>query len=145
MKLPQQLHRHLAACALLGIFAACQTTHTSRPNRFDRADTNHDGRLDRNEISDMLVTEIFNGCDANKDGKLTKEEWLVPGAESGIKSFAGADTNHDGVVTLKEAKAYGRKIGVGGKFLKEADKNRDGHVDRAEAEAYYASKEGPRR
>lgn len=143
-----KLHRPLLACALFSLLTSCQTTSTSNseePDRFDQADTNHDGRLDRNEISDMLVGEIFKGRDANHDGNLTREEWVVPGDEAGIKSFAGADTARRGVVTLDEAKAYGRKIGVGEDFWKEADKNRDGYVDRAEAEAYYASKEGPPR
>ncbi|MGB8342456.1 MAG: hypothetical protein WCE51_12765 [Chthoniobacterales bacterium] len=148
MKFRTQLHRHLAACALLSLCAGCQTTsttQTAQPDRFDLADINHNGCLSRDEISDMLVTQIFNARDTNKDGKLTKAEWMVPGDPKGNKMFAGADTNHDGVVTLAEAKAYGRKIGVGNTFFKEADKNHDGCVDRAEVQAYYASKEAPPR
>ena len=146
MKLRIQLHRHLATCALLSLCAACQTTsttQTAQPDRFDQADINHTGCLSRDEISDLLVTEVFDARDTNKDGKLTKAEWMVPGDPKGNKMFAGADTNHDGVVTLAEAKAYGKKIGVGNTFYTEADKNHDGCVDRAEARAYYASKEAP--
>jgi len=135
----------LIILATVGIIAACQTTHTGKENRFDQADTNHDGRLSRDEVSDMIVTEIFNGRDVNRNGKLTKAEWVVPGDEQGNKVFRNADANHDGVVTLEEAKVYGRKIGVGKAFFNEADKNHDGYLSREEASAYYASKEGPAR
>jgi Ca2+-binding EF-hand superfamily protein len=146
MKLPTSLH--FCACAILSLFAACQTTQTTQttqPDRFDQADTNHDGCLSRDEVSDMIVTEVFTARDANKDGRLTKAEWDVPGDEARNKIFAGADTNHDGVVTLDEAKAYGRKIGVGKNLFEESNKNHDGCVDREEVRAYYASKEGPAR
>ena len=145
MKISTQLHRYLFACAILSLCAACQTTPTTQPDRFAQADTNHDGCLSRDEVSDMIVTEIFTARDANKDGKLTKSEWLVPGDESGNKIFTGADTNHDGVVTLAEAKAYGRKIGVGKNLFEESNKNQDACLDREEVRAYYASKEGPAR
>jgi Ca2+-binding EF-hand superfamily protein len=146
MKLSTPLY--LCACALLSFFAACQstqTTQTAKPDRFGLADTNHDGCLSRDEVSDMIVTEVFDGRDTNKDGKLTKAEWDVPGDESRNKIFRGADTNHDGVVTLAEAKAYGKKIGVGKNLFEESNKNHAACVDREEVRAYYASKEGPAR
>jgi len=132
----------LIILATVGFVAACETTHTGKANRFDQADTNHDGRLSRDEVSDMIVTEIFNGRDVNRNGKLTKAEWVVPGDRQGNQIFRNADANHDGVVTLEEAKAYGRKIGVGKAFFNEADKNHDGYLSREEVRAYYASKEG---
>jgi hypothetical protein len=49
------------------------------------------------------------------------------------------------VVTLAEAKAFGRKRGVGNDFYKDADTNHDGYDSLKEARAYYASKEGPLR
>ena len=69
-------HRHLFACALFCLLASCQATSISKteePNRFDQADANRDGLLDRNEISDMLVSEVFEARDANSDGNLTRE------------------------------------------------------------------------
>jgi Ca2+-binding EF-hand superfamily protein len=148
MKLPTQLHRHLAACALLSLCAACQTTETTQtapPNRFDQADTDHSGCLSRDEVSDMIVSEVFNGRDANKDGKLTKAEWDVPGDAKWNEVFRSADVNHDGVVTRAEAEAYGEKKKLGNDLFKGSDKNKNGCVDREEVRAYYASKEGPAR
>lgn len=117
----------------------CQTT---QPNRFEQADSNHDGKLSRDEINTYLVTGVFDSRDANHDGKLTKTEWLV-GEDSGQeKIFRDRDANHDGVVTLDEAIAYGRKKGTANQIVREADKNKDGVVSREEITAYYGSKEG---
>ncbi len=143
MTLLTRLHRNLGTGAILCLFAACQSTPNAPADRFNLADLNHDQCLTQDEISDMLVTEVFTARNTTHDGKLTASQWNVPGDEAGNRMFRGADTNHDGVVTLEEAKAYGRKIGVGKKFFQEADANGAGCVDRAEARAYYASKEGP--
>lgn len=140
MKYPIQFTVVLAA---IGLLAACQTTPTAKSKKFDETDTNHDGRLSREEISDRIVTEVFDGRDPNKNGKLTKAEWDVPGEERRNSLFRKADANHDGVVTLAEAKAFGRKRGVGNDFYKDADTNHDGYDSLKEARAYYASKEGP--
>ena len=129
--------------AAVCLFTACQPAKTAKSKRFDEADTNNNGRLSREEISDKIVTEIFEGRDTNKNGKLTKAEWNVPGEQRRNSLFLEADINHDGVVTLAEAKAYGRARGMGDDFYKNADTNHDGSVSLKEARAYYASKEGP--
>ena len=129
--------------AALGLaLAGCQTT---APNRFNKADTNHDGKLSRDEINTYLVTGVFESRDTNRDGKMTRAEWLVgedPGQE---KVFRDRDANHDGVVTLEEAIAYGRRKGTANALVRKADKNKDGSVSREEITAYYGSKEGPAR
>ena len=126
--------------AAVCLFTACQTAKPTKSKRFDETDTNHNGRLSREEISDKIVTEVFNGRDTNKNGKLSKAEWNVPGEERRNSLFLQADTNHDGVVTLAEAKAFGRKRGLGNDFYRDADTNHDGSVSLEEARAYYASK-----
>ena len=111
---------------------------------FDLADANHDGKLSRDEASDFLVNEIFDSRDANHDGRLTLKEW-TGGDPSRAADFKKRDTNHDGVVTKEEAIKYGRAHGVANKIMAEADKNHDGKLSRKEVQAYYASREGPRR
>src|SRR5689334_7236600 len=143
-----------SACATISIVTAltsCQTTTTgttSTPTaeeRFAKADANHDGKLSPNEASDYFVSNIFESADQNKDGKVTWDEWNVPGSGRTKAKFDAADTNHGGVLPLEEALAYGRKRHAFKKEFDEADTNHDGYVTLAEAKAYYASKEGPPR
>ena len=125
---------------------SCQSTKTSEStDRFAAADTNHDGKLSRDESVAYFVRIIFESRDANHDGKLTWEEWNVPGSGRTKKQFDAADTDKDGTVSMEEAIAYGRKVGLFSKEFREADTNHDGYVTREEAQAYYASKEGPPR
>jgi Ca2+-binding EF-hand superfamily protein len=142
----------LALIATLG-FGACQSNQIQPPEqsaaktgkaRFDEVDTNHDGKLSRDEASDYLVNEIFESRDANHDGRMSEKEWVDgdPGRAAGFKE---RDANHDGVVTKAEAISYGRKYGIANKIMKEADKDGDGQLTFAEVKAYYASREGPPR
>jgi hypothetical protein len=112
--------------------------------RFNRVDKNRDGRLTIDEIQFSLVEVLFTSRDANKDGKLTKKEWIVPSEPVGAATFRAHDLNGDGVVTFAEAlEAAKKQGGMAAEFLKAADTNRDGAVDLREARAYYARTEGP--
>jgi len=119
-------------------FAAGQT-----PERFAKADTNHDKFLSLDEANAFLVNEIFSARDKNHDGKLTKAEWNVSKDSAQVEAFRVRDANADGVVTMDEALAYGRKKGMAKELMKAADKNKDGKLSYDELKAYYASKEGP--
>ena len=51
------------------------TTHLDQ--RFNAADTNHDGGLDREEAKNMpMLSQYFDQVDANKDGKVTRQEYF---------------------------------------------------------------------
>jgi Ca2+-binding EF-hand superfamily protein len=119
------------------------------PDRFAKADTNHDGKLSLDEVNYFLVVTIFESRDANHDGKITLQEWVVKGDPSDEKAqekqFRERDANHDGVVTVQEALAYGKKKGMAVIMMKKADTNKDGFLSRKEVAAYYASTEGPPR
>jgi Ca2+-binding EF-hand superfamily protein len=134
----------LLVAAALSVFTACQTTAPKAAvGRFEKVDTNKDGKLSRAECSDYVVTKTFEGRDKNHDGKLTYAEWQVEGVEGAKARFVARDANKDGVVTLEEALAYGRKHSASEKAFTEADTNKDGFLSLSEAQAYYGSKEGP--
>jgi Ca2+-binding EF-hand superfamily protein len=129
----------LIALAMLPLaFAAGQT-----PERFAKADVNHDKFLSLDEANAYLVNEIFSARDKNHDGRLTKAEWNVSKDAAQVEAFRVRDANADGIVTLEEALAYGRKKGMAKDLMKAADKNKDGKLSYDELKAYYASKEGP--
>ncbi len=129
----------LIALATLPLaFAAGQT-----PERFAKADANHDKFLSLDEANAYLVNEIFSSRDKNHDGKLTKAEWNISKDTAQVEAFRVRDANADGIVTLEEALAYGRKKGMAKELMKAADKNKDGKLSYDELKAYSASKEGP--
>jgi Ca2+-binding EF-hand superfamily protein len=137
----------LALAALL-LLNACQSTPPAEESfeaRFQRADSNQDGKLSRQEASDLYVRNVFESRDENQDGQLTATEWW-PGNDAAQRAmFKQCDTNQDGLVSLAEALAWGRTNQGWGQVMMEADTNKDGFITLAEARAYLGSKEGPLR
>ena len=140
---PNRIAAALSLTGLLISLTACHTTQTQPGNRrFQKVDTNKDGKLSRSEVDDYFVTDIFEGRDTNHDGKLTWEEWNVQGADVNKARFYSHDRDKDGTVSLDEARAYGRKSKLLNQAFNEADTDKDGYLTQAEARAYYGSKEG---
>ena len=131
-------HALIALATVALTMAACQTT-TAPTTHFDQADANHDKHLSLDETNNYLVNEVFSARDTNKDGKLTKDEWVVNNNPNEEKSFRARDLNHDGVVTRDEALAYGRNKGVAKKLMDAADTNRDGWLSPEELQAFHGS------
>lgn len=57
-----------------------ESGHGSAPHlndRFDAADVNHDGGIDREEAKVMpMLLQYFDEMDADKDGKITRQEYM---------------------------------------------------------------------
>ena len=106
---------------------------TTAIERFDKTDTNHDGRLTPDEIQAAArehAAEHFAKKDANKDGKLSRSE--VPKMPDEV--FTRLDANKDGALTPDELAA-----GKGGRFqqhgerrFQHADTNGDGAISKDE-------------
>lgn len=93
--------------------------------------------MDRKEGPRLNVEQMFEKHDANKDGKLTKDE--MP--EKALRMFDRVDQNKDGAVTKAEAEAAQEKFQKKrherhGKFqakmMEKFDTNKDGQVSQAE-------------
>ncbi|MDV3456428.1 EF-hand domain-containing protein [Sphingomonas sp. HF-S4] len=94
---------------------------------FAKADANGDGAVTQAEfLAD--VDARFAGLDANKDGKISKDE--RPGnGERGGRMLNRLDTDGDGAISLAEQRAQATK-----RFAR-LDTNGDGKLDQAERAA----------
>ena len=76
---------------------------------FAKLDTNHDGQLSKAEFMAVAPPvqarttpqQIIAALDANKDGKVSLQEYQAPP----LANFNKLDANHDGVVTPQEIQA----------------------------------------
>src|SRR4029079_6793661 len=75
----QQLSTHFRYAVLVLVLAApsAYAAPSPAPDAFAQADSNHDGKLSRDEASDYLVIEIFTSRDANHDRPMTVTEWTA--------------------------------------------------------------------
>ncbi|ESQ86154.1 hypothetical protein AEAC466_02885 [Asticcacaulis sp. AC466] len=107
-----------------------------RAQKFDAMDVNHDGVLEKSEVSGHLAAR-FDEIDANHDGKITRDELRAAHkahsadrrADRQSKRMERADTNHDGKLSWAEVEAQAKA-----RFDK-ADTNHDGFLDASEQAA----------
>jgi Ca2+-binding EF-hand superfamily protein len=92
-------------------------------NLFDQSDTNHDGKLDRKEIAQMLQVLRkrygVEGTTAPADNKQEIERLVA-------RWLADMDTNKDGKISKAEAR------GPVARVFDQADTNKDGYLDKEE-------------
>jgi Ca2+-binding EF-hand superfamily protein len=113
----------------------------SRETWLTRIDTNKDGVASQAELDASFqagrkehLQKMFERDDANKDGRVTREESRLPSAW-----FERADANKDGALTLDElANAKPKSMqadqrgGKAGGRIARLDTNGDGKIERAE-------------
>jgi Ca2+-binding EF-hand superfamily protein len=74
---------------------------------FDKLDADKDGTLDVKELKGRLTQQEFIAADPDKDGTLSKDEYLAVVE----KRFKAADPDNDGTVSAAEFKtAAGRSL-----------------------------------
>jgi hypothetical protein len=126
---------HLFACAAIALSAAAAAQTAPKPvsradyiksidARFSQVDTNHDGKLTRDEIAAQeqrdLATgkaklaaslqDAFRRLDTNKDGKLSLEEFMasaptIRNTDTPDQLLQTLDTNRDGKLSADEFRA----------------------------------------
>ena len=74
---------------------------------FGKIDRDHDGTLNRRELRGRLSAKEFAAADTDKDGTLSKDEYLdVVG-----QRFKAADADNDGTLTRRELRSRaGRQL-----------------------------------
>lgn len=102
--------------------------------RFEEADANGDGRLERSEASNAMIKAIFECYDVDGNGRVTAEEWGKWHEDAFL--FQKLDANSDGVLTLEEVQTHARKHGTFDKLFDFADVDKDGFISRKEAASF---------
>jgi Ca2+-binding EF-hand superfamily protein len=125
----------VSAAAMLATGSAASAQQPTKPvsradylknvdARFNAADTNHDGKISRDELvaaqahdlaqaKAKIAAELqakFRQLDTNKDGKLSLDEFMAAApplktAQTPDQVLQALDSNHDGKVSLDEFRA----------------------------------------
>ena len=121
------------AAALLGatlLAGSATAAPQDRPggNMLTMSDTDGDGAVTKSEfLAD--VDARFARLDANKDGKISKDERPGNGDGRGARMMSRIDTNDDGAISLDEQHAQASRR------FDRLDTNADGKIDKAEGDA----------
>jgi Ca2+-binding EF-hand superfamily protein len=120
-----------------GLPASAQVASTPAPapakaGVFARLDTNGDGYIDKSEARGPLA-ERFDAVDTDHDGRLSREELKAERAVHDMKRGKGGlamlDTDHDGQVSWAEFSAAIKA------HFETLDTNHDGYLDAGELRA----------
>lgn len=109
--------------------------------RFDAMDTNQDGYLDRTDMQLRMArerAEFFTGADADKDGRLSRDEFVVErGARTAERSerFATRAGAAGKPAKARPAPTAAEQLQRAGAAFDRMDANKDGAVTRAEFDA----------
>lgn len=110
--------------------------------RFDQMDVNKDGYIDRADRQARMAqqrAEFFKGADANRDGRVTRDEFIVEhgarSAERRARWAQRADTTGK-QMPMRQAPTDQQKIEFAGKAFDRMDVNKDGALTRAEFDAF---------
>jgi Ca2+-binding EF-hand superfamily protein len=98
----------------IGVASARQDRGAPGRDRFERFDTNNDGKLDAAERAEMHKAmaarhaerhkKVLAQFDANRDGKLDESERKKMADQKAAEHFAKLDANRDGQLSLAEFK-----------------------------------------
>lgn len=119
------------------ILASCATSSSnyaepkSLESQFQRADSNNDEKVSKEEFRVLAVENAFALFDDNSDGVLTKAEFVNSGGSA--VEFDELDLTGSGTITLEEAKASKVKMSRMLAAFYEADTDEDGYVTLGEA------------
>lgn len=97
-------------------------------NPLKLADANSDGAVTKAEML-ADVDARFAKLDANKDGKIGKDERPGGGEGRGGRMMSRIDTDGDGAISLDEQRAQATRR------FERVDANKDGTIDQAERDA----------
>ncbi len=125
---------------VLPLFAAAAVMSSggcTPQDHFKLADADGDGGVSKDEFELHLLESVFYKSDADRDGKVTFEEWQAVNPDADPARFKAPDTNRDNMVDPQEAKAHFESQGTLEDLFSKIDTDRSGYVSRAEAKAFH--------
>ena len=119
------------AIASAQLLASCSST-----DGFKMADTNMNESVSQSEFERYMLEAIYAEADANRDSKITYEEWKTANPDTKKSRFKAPDKNRDGAVTPAEAKAHFDREGTLRNLFSKIDTNGDDALSREEIVAF---------
>ena len=130
--------------------AEAQAGQAKMAERFDKMDVNKDGYVDRADMQARMAqnrAEFFKGADANRDGRVSRDEFIVEQGARGAErrerwaKHAQERPQSTGKTVGKQAHARQapteqQRIERAGKAFDRMDANKDGALTRAEFDAF---------
>lgn len=122
--------------------AEAQAGQARMAARFEQMDVNKDGYLDRADMQARMTqqrAEFFTGADANRDGRVTRDEFTVEhGARHAERreKWAGHAQAAGKQGGARQAPTEQQQIQSAGKAFEAMDANKDGALTRAEFDAF---------
>jgi Ca2+-binding EF-hand superfamily protein len=119
------------------LLSSCATTSTLTPEqRFNKADKDGSGSVNRTEATNMIIADAFAMYDADGDGFVSEKEFLASGGKP--ENFRKVNKSRSGKVSLEEAQASPLVFNTFVVAFDEADTNKDGKVTLGEYKTYLA-------
>ncbi len=118
--------------------------------RFEQMDANKDGYLDRADMQARVAqrrAEFFSGADANRDGRVTRDEFIVEhGARNAERRAQRAQRAQVAgkQMRVRQAPTEQQQIEFTGNVFDRMDANKDGALTRAEFAAFKPNGHGMR-
>lgn len=117
------------------LLASCASTSTPDPkHRFNQADGNGDGMVDREEATDIIIADAFTIYDANGDGLVDEAEFVSSGGDAA--KFRKAVKPGSQGLTLVEAQSNPEIVEHFAVSFDEADVNKSGTITYQEYQDY---------
>ena len=117
--------------------AATAVIATGCNNKFKKADTNKNGKLETTELDTALAKGLHKAGDKNHDGNVTFAEWKAVNESSNQAKFNKYDTDGTTGLSLTEATTALNNEGTFKKLSDKIDTNDDGVIDKAEAGTFH--------
>ena len=114
----------------------------SMADRFDKMDVNKDGYVDRTDMQARMAQQhaaFFSGADANRDGRVTRDEFIVEhGARSAERRAQWAKRGEAAgkQKPMRQPPTDQQQIERAGTRFDQLDANKDGALTRAEFDAF---------